>query len=968
MRRRRNHLMVAGFSAALVLVAVPVSAQVNLGRIDLSVEDDTGAVLPGAAVAITGPQDRSNIYTGLEGDAHLLRLPPGTYEVIVTLQGFRSYVNDGVQVRAAASTPLRVTLGVGGVAEAVLVSGEAPVIDPRRQSADTHVTLDELQGIPSARDPWVVLQTIPGVIVDRVNIGGAESGQQSAFMAKGAAYLDNTFTLDGIALTDMASLSSPGYWDFDMFSEMRINTGGADIRNQTPGVAVDIILKSGTNNYHGSLRGYFGNESLQRNNLSPELARAIGGESEKGNRMEQYADYGFEVGGPILKNRIWGWASWGETDIRLRTLIDTLDRTTLTNRAVKVQAQVADGFRVGFTHFNGAKTKLGRDAGPTRPDETTFNQTGSGAGLFSGSADWVFGNALVLSAKGSYYDSGFALAPRGGTDVEGVYLDAEGVFHNSFLDLSFDRPQRAANVDANYFRGNHELKVGVGWRKAGSVFDLAWPGNQLNIFGVVPGFELTLLYAEGGSTTEGRYVSLYAGDTISMDRLTLDVGLRFDRSTSSLSERSRPAHSFIPDLLPALTTAAKDNTHLFNTATPRLGVSYALGENAGTLVRASYGQFASQLSSSDADFVQGGSYYSYVYYLSNDANGDGVAQFDEIRFDIGPLGSYGFDLANPTSLDTVNRIGSDLGSPRTHEVIFGVDRELPIPNSAITASVTWRRFTNLRWTPLIGVRQADFGVVDTINTTLPDAGGGLAVRQDIYAPLPGVLPVGNGREEVNRDGYHQQYWGWEVNFIKRMSNRWMARAGFSYNDHREYFTNPATAIEDPTPVARNTKTLNEDASPLKDGGLVLTRTQGSGKEDFYFVSPKFQFVANGLYQAPFGINIAANLLIRQGSGQPYYELLGTPDPAQTLKRVLLSPDVGDNRLPAVKNLDIRIGKELRFDQITMNIDLDWFNVFNASTVLKRQYDVGATPGDTGPGNTLEILNPSIVRFGFRLGF
>ena len=761
-----------------------------------------------------------------------------------------------------------------------------------------------------------------------------------------------------------------------MFSEMRVNTGGADIQNQTPGVAVDLVLKSGTNAYHGSVRGFFGNESLQKNNLSDALAESIGGDSMKGNRIEQYADYGFEFGGPIREGRVWGWVSVGETDIRLRTLIDTIDRTTLTNRAVKIQAQVADGFRVGFLHFNGAKTKLGRDASPTRPDETTFNQTGTGKGLFSGSGDWVVGNDLVLSAKGSYYDSGFRLDPRGGLDGPGVYQDLEGVYRNSFVFFGSDRPQRSATVDANYFRGNHELKVGFGWRKAGVESELQWPGGQLSIhLADTPNGTLMLpifFQADNLSTTEGRYLSLYAGDTISMDRLTLDVGVRFDRATTSLSEDSRGAHPVIPDVFPALSTPAKDNTHVFNIVTPRVGVSYALGENHDTLIRASYGQFSSQLSAADSSFVAGPLYYSYVYYYAYDTNGDNLASVDELSpFGYGILGSYGFDPTNPTSTESVNVIGSDLGSPRTHEVIFGVDRELPIPNTAVTASVTWRRYNSMRWRPMIGVRQSDFFVASTLNTTLPPDAGGASVSQDIYEPLPGVLPVGNGREELNRDGYHQRYWGWEVNFIKRMSDRWMARAGFSYNDHREYFTDPAVAIEDPTPLGKSAKTSRggTDAGPLRDGGLVVTRSTGSGKDEIYFVSPQYQFVANGQYQAPFGIDIAANLLIRQGLGQPYHERVNTADPANPQKFVLLAPDVGEYRLPAVKNLDIRIGKELRFDQVTINVDLDWFNVFNASTVLRRQYDNrfdASSP--TGVGNTLEILNPSIVRFGFRLGF
>ena len=106
-------------------------------------------------MAIVGPEDRSNIFTDARGEARLLRLPVGTYEVSVALAGFRTFIDTGVQVRAASSTPLVATLEVGGLEETVIVSGTAPIIDPRRQNTDTHVTLKDLQGLPSARDPWV---------------------------------------------------------------------------------------------------------------------------------------------------------------------------------------------------------------------------------------------------------------------------------------------------------------------------------------------------------------------------------------------------------------------------------------------------------------------------------------------------------------------------------------------------------------------------------------------------------------------------------------------------------------------------------------------------------------------------------------------------------------------------------------------------------------------------------------------
>ena len=476
MRRRRIPRLAAGICCAiLALVVAPVSAQVHLGRIDVTALDVTGGVLLGASVEVTGPQDFFEV-TDIRGEAHFLNLAVGTYQVRVTLQGFRPYVSENVPVVAGGSVALRVTLAVAGQEEDVEVSAPSPVIDPRRQTTETHVTLEELQNIPSARDPWVVLQTIPSIIVDRVNVGGAESGQQSNFTAKGATDNDNTWTMDGVPFTDMAALMSPSYYDFDMFQEMQINTGGADILGETPGVQVNLILKSGTNVPHGSTRIYFSTEDWQRTNLSPELADAIGGETRKGNRTEQYSDYGFEVGGPLIEDRWWAWGSVGRTDVRVRTLIDTLDRMELTNYSLKTHVRATDTFQSSFTFFRNNKVKQGRDAGPTRPDPTTWDQNGP-VNFYKGQANWLVGDSLFVTGRGSYVDAGFQFMPRGGLDKD-VYFDDEGVWHNSFAFVKTDRPQWAALADANLFRGRHEVKFGFSWRRAVVESLTQWPGSK----------------------------------------------------------------------------------------------------------------------------------------------------------------------------------------------------------------------------------------------------------------------------------------------------------------------------------------------------------------------------------------------------------------------------------------------------------------------------------------------------------
>jgi hypothetical protein len=164
---------------------------------------------------------------------------------------------------------------------------------------------------------------------------------------------------------------------------------------------------------------------------------------------------------------------------------------------------------------------------------------------------------------------------------------------------------------------------------------------------------------------------------------------------------------------------------------------------------------------------------------------------------------------------------------------------------------------------------------------------------------------------------------------------------------------------DPTPLP---------GSPNKDGGLTIRQTAGSGKAGIYLVYPKYQFIANGLYQAPYGIDVGLNLVTRQGYSQPWYQSnVTTGDYFSNRKSVLLVGDVGENRLPAVTSLDLRVGKVFTMNRVNLNLDLDIFNLTNAGTVLGRQYDKRLT-GATGFDQTLEIMNPRILRVGLRMNF
>ena len=139
--------------------------------------------------------------------------------------------------------------------ETVTVTGESPIVDTRNTGTKQTFTNELLQSIPSARDPWVILQQTAGIAMDRENVGGNMSGQQSNYVSRGGNPINNKWSLDGIDITDMAATGgSPTYYDFDAFEEMTINTGGVDVTQQTGGVGINLVTKSGTDRFKGSSR------------------------------------------------------------------------------------------------------------------------------------------------------------------------------------------------------------------------------------------------------------------------------------------------------------------------------------------------------------------------------------------------------------------------------------------------------------------------------------------------------------------------------------------------------------------------------------------------------------------------------------------------------------------------------------------------------------------------------------------
>src|SRR6185369_16347966 len=249
-----------------------------------------------------------------------------------TLQGFTTYVREHVVVGVGQTVDLPVTLAIGTLTETVNVKAASPMVDTRQTGTATNVTIDELTNIPTSRDPFSLLRSINGVLVDRVNVGGNETAQQSNFVSKGTRPQDSVWTLDGVAITDMALTgTAPTYFNYDNFDAIHVTTAGQPITQQTGGAGLNFIVKRGTNLFHGGAHSYFDNDSMESSNVPAELA-AKGVTPETADHNKQISDYGFEVGGPLVRDAAWFYGSYSAQDVRLVRRTGTLvDRTEVKN-------------------------------------------------------------------------------------------------------------------------------------------------------------------------------------------------------------------------------------------------------------------------------------------------------------------------------------------------------------------------------------------------------------------------------------------------------------------------------------------------------------------------------------------------------------------------------------------------------------------------------------------------------------
>jgi hypothetical protein len=1032
-------------------------AQERSGNLFGTVTDLEGNPLPGVAVTLKGPMTGTmTAVTGDMGRFRFMSLFPGRdYVIRLELAGFKPKTEQGIIVSLGKNTEMAFKMELGALEEEVTVTAISPVVETKKTTLATTIPYESLQSLPSARDPWVILQMTPSIEVDRENVGGNESGQQASYVALGGYYNNDTWTLDGVNITDPAAWgASPSYYDYDIFSEVNVTLGGADVDQHTGGVGLNLVSRRGGNRVSLDGRFFYTESAFQsepHGSYADELAQIFPGYGY--NQIRSINDFGFNIGGPLWKDKAWWWGSYGTQYIKTRIINGSKDDTDLNNYAAKINLQIVPENRFEFFIHSGDKKKYGRSSSTSNP--SGWNQHGKyhfGSPILKIQDEHTFGSNFFVSAKYGFTDAGFGMWPANDEDLTTLrwYDVANALYTNSQTWFFSGRPNKQLTLHGSYFNddllgASHEIKIGFEWRDTRDQWSSGYTGNMfvesnyntqtvdwngdgtrdvvLDEFGI----DLRRIGIRRGTLDGGpegaKHYSGFIQDTITFGRFNLKLGLRYDwqqgfykgAQYDTIFAQDSDAQYFenyyemqrnflgpgVPEAIRALIPGTSipavkgSDTLAWKDFSPRVGLTWDVTGDGKTVAKLSGAIYGGRMASWQIyPYYRGGSggWMNFYWY---DQNGNNVADLNELYWaayntartayrafdDAGNfVGNWdreenlmwaGYDPNNPTATtDPWWVVDPNWSSDKTYEAIFSLEREI-FTDFGVGVDFTWRRYKNYY--------EYYWPYSDYFGGTLMSRNDYMASPMPIPSSYPGVdLGDAAGKniyvwKNYVEDVYgwyctnwpsdrYDQYYGLDIRWNKRLSNKWMLAGSVTLQDQKSHWG--AEYPLDPT---------NQWAEDGKAYAYSIGGASGKVNQPIF---SRWMMKAQALYQLPLGFNISAVFSAREGhiiSKRINIVDYTAPNPASQSAEIRTEV-FGTSRLPTFWNVDLRLEKVLKIqDTGRIYLMIDCFNVFN-NNILNREREVypGTLYLDSGSfspaarsGEPNEVLNPRIFRFGVR---
>ena len=498
----------------LLLAPVAVLAQTT-GLIEGQVTDQSGAALPGVTMELTGIhlQGTKTAVTAADGRYRFFNLVPGDYTVTATLAGFGK-VQKKATVTLDSHVEANLQLALSTTAE-VTVTGEAPLIDSTSTTSGSNFAGKVIDKLPlSSRNYADIVFTQPGVQADN----GETQGRSLALSIYGSTSAENSFLIDGVNTTNVIKGIQGKDINNEFIQEVEVKTSGyqAEYGRNTGGV-VNVITKSGGNEFHGGIFGYYNSLSVaadQKQVYTPDYSERGNAQSDTLATKNTRSEGGLDLGGFMVKDRVWFFAaydrvittqifnptsgitgpaqpSYPDPSCTLLQGCPFPDTITENKYSLKMTLNLAQSTTLQGVYFSDRQSTTGTISG----NPQSFNPYATQGRIDVGGPDYgarlnqLFGSSGILTLSYGQHSDRFETKPEG-KDVQQLrdrtltpfgYYGGYGNVFGPVVNNHSDRNTYAASYTG--YIGNHEFKVGGDYEKVDTAGSTYWTGaSRTSIF------------------------------------------------------------------------------------------------------------------------------------------------------------------------------------------------------------------------------------------------------------------------------------------------------------------------------------------------------------------------------------------------------------------------------------------------------------------------------------------------------
>ena len=962
------------FVLGLAMVS-SLNAQVGqAGAIRGQVVDAQKAPLPGVTITVTSPalMGKQSAVSGVDGTYKFPPiLPPGVYTVVAELQGFSTVKRGNIVVRVATTVDVNLEMAQAAINEEVTVVAPSPVVDVVSTSVNQNATVEMIATLPFPNR---------NITTFAVTTAAGTRGQS----IHGEASPTFTFQVDGIQFNASDQNYPEGAVDMETVQEVEFVTGGLDSTSYGGRSGfMNVVSKSGGNEFHGMAQFYYTGKKLQQILPSDEQLQSLG--LARPTFAHYSDDMSATLGGPIFKDKLWFFGSF-----KYQTASNQVSfiPTTINGKSYgsfdqvqkmpyffgKLTWQISQNLKVfsmfTFTHSKTPHTLslygTGYSGGRMTADASTI--TKSIRYSSSNAITWVLNPDTILDFRGGFYTMDWS----GAYSLEAVpgpfFIDSYTGYiwgNRGMQEFTYKKNLQVGlkllRFQNNFLGGNHEFQAGFEYVRIHSAWGY-WRDNPIDwtyyngspyyyrgLYGLTGPHPLygdgsltfnTYGTARGNSQNVGigyRYGGFIQDSFTIKNRLTINVGLRYDKMITDIPTQVKgaaggsvaaaigdyylkPQYGFNP--YQALTYEGWHNAYPYSALAPTIGISYDLTGKGKTALKLHYGTYFEAASTGTYSGLQPTSPIGFSYYWS-DTNGNGQP-------DSPPIDNYVLQPGqNPlTMLSTTfkQQIDPKLKDPYTREFTAAIEHEL-FPYLKVGLTYIYRDHKNV--TAYLNYDRAS-GTYWNLLSQHPEWWVPFTTTVPAYKNMPAETVTVYYRSNnapapftvlTNVPQMRSLYSGLELSFDKRMQNGWSLGGNFNYAYQWSNcgFPNPINFQE---PASRQ---FNGFADPN-------TRINASGRGSTVPWWLKFY----GTFNVPFGF--VASFIYLHTEGTYWGRTASVSAPTAWIQAnnvnsgsVSCAIEAPDARLNvASDDMSFRLEKEFKLSGIgRLGLFVDIFNLFGA---------------------------------------